>query len=78
MTIDDPTQRPVRVLARRLRKGDLTAAEALEAQLDRIAQRNPVLNAVVSLDADGARDRAARPMRRDAEARSGGRCMACR
>jgi amidase len=59
MTIDNPTQLPVRVLARRLREGDLTAAEALEAHLDRIAQRNPVLNAVVSLDADGARDRAA-------------------
>jgi amidase len=57
--VDEPTEMPVRVLARRLRDGRLTAAEALEAHLDRIDKRNPSLNAVVSLDPDHARDRAA-------------------
>lgn len=45
---------PARVLARLLRRGQVTAAEALEAHLERIEQRNPTLNAVVSLDAERA------------------------
>ena len=43
------------MLARRLRRRQLTAVEALEAHLERIEERNPALNAVVSLDADRAR-----------------------
>ena len=46
---------PARVLARRLRAGDITASETLEAFLERIDERNPVLNAVVSIDVERAR-----------------------
>jgi amidase len=52
---DGPCELPARVLARRLRRRQLTAVEALEAHLQRIEERNPALNAVVSLDADRAR-----------------------
>lgn len=45
-------------LARLLASGELSAREALGAHLDRIEARNPQLNAVVSLDADGATARA--------------------
>ena len=45
-------------LGRRLADGRVSAAEALEAQLRRIEERNGALGAVVSLDADGARQRA--------------------
>ncbi|MBW8879581.1 MAG: amidase [Acidobacteria bacterium] len=55
---DGPCELPARVLARRLRRRQLTAVEALEAHLERIEERNPVLNAVVSLDAGRARKRA--------------------
>jgi len=47
---------PARGLARRLRRRQVSAVEALEAHLERIEKHNPVLNAVVSLDADRARD----------------------
>jgi amidase len=50
-----PCDIPARVLARRLRQRRLTAVEALEAHLERIEKHNPTLNAVVSLNADGAR-----------------------
>ena len=43
------------MLARRLQRRQLTAAEALAAHLERIEKRNATLNAVVSLDADRAR-----------------------
>src|SRR6267143_2007286 len=46
---------PATELARRMRKRQLTAVEVLEAQLERIERHNPTLNAVVSLDAAGAR-----------------------
>lgn len=41
-----------------LRDGRATSRELVEAHLDRIARYNGVLNAVVTLDADGARRRA--------------------
>ena len=50
---------PARLLARRLRRRQLTAVEVLEAHLERIEECNPELNAVVSLDADRPRKRAA-------------------
>ncbi|MFL6235242.1 MAG: amidase [Thermoanaerobaculia bacterium] len=53
-----PCELPARLLARRLRRRQLTAVEALEAHLQRIEERNPALNAVVSLDAGRARKRA--------------------
>ncbi|HEX5589973.1 MAG TPA: amidase [Candidatus Limnocylindrales bacterium] len=42
-----------------LRDGHLSAAELLEAQLERIERSNPALNAIVTLDVDGARRAAA-------------------
>ncbi len=52
---------PARVLAERLRRGELGAVEVLDAQLDRIARYNPAVNAVVSLDVDRARAADAAP-----------------
>ena len=49
---------PARVLARRLRDGEVTAGDTLEAYLERIADRNPSLNAVISLDVESAREAA--------------------
>jgi amidase len=45
-------------MARRLRAKDLSAREVMAAHLDRIAERNPRLNAIVTLDADRAMDSA--------------------
>lgn len=45
-------------LARLLRRGRLKSRDLLELYLDRVARLNPRLNAVVTLDADGARARA--------------------
>jgi amidase len=45
-------------LSRRLRARDLSAREVMEAHLDRIAQLNPRLNAIVTLAADRAMDAA--------------------
>ena len=47
-------------LARRLHRKEVSAREVVAAHLDRIADRNPRLNAIVTLDADRAMDRAAR------------------
>ena len=46
-------------LAARIRNRDISCAEALEAHLRRIEEENPRLNAIVQLDADGARASAA-------------------
>lgn len=54
----DPTSLSATALARRIREGQHSAVEVLEAHLARIEQRNPALNAVVTLDADHARARA--------------------
>jgi amidase len=45
-------------VARAIRNGDVSARDVVERQLDRIAEFNLALNAVVTLDADGARRRA--------------------
>lgn len=45
-------------LAHRIRTRECSAVEVLEAHLARIERRNPVINAVVTLDAERARDRA--------------------
>jgi len=49
----------IAALSALLRDGHLSAAELLEAQLERIERSNPALNAIVTLDADGARRAAA-------------------
>ena len=46
-------------MARRLRAKEISAREVITAHLDRIARRNPRLNAIVTLDAERAMDRAA-------------------
>jgi len=56
-------------LAQRLRAKEVSAREVMAAHLDRIAACNPRLNAIVTLDADRAMDRAARAD--DALARGG-------
>jgi amidase len=53
--VDGPCEVPVRVLARRLRRRQLSVGEALESHLERIETRNSAINAVVSLDPDQAR-----------------------
>ena len=45
-----------RELARRLRGKDLSAEELMRATLERIERVNPALNAIVTLDADRARE----------------------
>jgi amidase len=46
---------PARAMAAAIATGRLTATAVLEAHLDRIAKVNPMVNAIVTLDADGAR-----------------------
>lgn len=48
-----------RELARQIRDGETTAVEVVDAHLRQIARENPRINAVVLLDAEGARARAA-------------------
>ncbi|HVK03462.1 MAG TPA: hypothetical protein VM490_08300, partial [Armatimonadaceae bacterium] len=45
-------------LAAAIRSGEVSSSEVVEAHLDRIERHNPGLNAVVTLDAEGARTRA--------------------
>ncbi len=45
--------------ARAIREGAVSSGEVVEVLLARIARYNPVLNALVTLDAAGARERAA-------------------
>jgi amidase len=45
-------------LATAIRTGQVSATEVLEAHLAQIEQRNPALNAIVVMDAEGARGRA--------------------
>jgi len=47
-------------LARRLRARDVSAREVMHAHLDRVAERNPRLNAIVTLDGERALDAAGR------------------
>jgi amidase len=52
---DELCFRPATELAGMLRAREISARELLDAHLDRIDRLNPSLNAVVTLDADGAR-----------------------
>jgi amidase len=55
---DDLCFRPATELAGMLRAREISARELLEAHLERIERLNPAINAVVTLDADGARSAA--------------------
>jgi amidase len=52
---DDLCFRPATELATMLRDGDISARELLDAHLDRIDRLDTAVNAVVTLDVDGAR-----------------------
>ena len=55
----DPVDWPARHQAEAVRRRDISARELLELHLARIAERNPRLNAIVSLDEERAREGAA-------------------
>ena len=54
----DPAYRTASELCGLLRRGELKSRELLELQLERVAKHDPQINAVVTLDAAGARARA--------------------
>jgi amidase len=56
--MSDLTWRGAADLARSIAAGELSAVDVTEAFLERIADRNPELNAIVTLDEEGARRRA--------------------
>jgi len=49
---------PATQLAEKIRSGELTSLEVVQAFLEQIATHNPTLNAIVTLDAEGAIERA--------------------
>lgn len=61
-----------------IRTGQVSATEVLEAHLTQIERHNPALNAIVTLDAGHARERAREADDALAEVLCGVRCMACR
>ncbi len=65
-------------LAAEIRERRISAVEALDAHLARVAERNGPLTPVVALDEDAARAAAAAPTRRSPRARRRARCTACR
>lgn len=56
--MQEPTFASTTQLAGAIRAGRVSAIEALDAHLAQIAARNPALNAIVTLDAEHARERA--------------------
>jgi len=52
---DELCTRPATELAAMLRRREVSARAVMDAHLDRIERLNPALNAIVTLDADGAR-----------------------
>jgi len=62
--LDELCDQPASELARRIRAKEVSALEVMSAHLARIERLNPALNAIVTLHADEALDRA-----RDADAR---------
>ena len=59
MTAADLMRRPVTELAALVRSGELSAVELVDASLERIDALQPLLNAFVDVDRDGAREAAA-------------------
>ena len=64
-------------LVQQLKNKDISAVELLEAQLDQIASINPDINAVVTLDEDRARQRAAAADKDLKRGQTGVHCTAC-
>lgn len=58
--MNESTLLPAVELAAQIRSGETSAADALEAHLAAIDRLNPQLNAIVTLDAEGARAQAAK------------------
>jgi amidase len=58
MAIPDPTEASALQIAAAIRRREISAVEVLDAILARIDQVNPVINAVVQLDRDRAREAA--------------------
>lgn len=56
--MDHPIFSPAHELAAAIRRGEACSVEVLDAHLAQIARHNPRLNAVVTVDEDGARARA--------------------
>ncbi len=56
--MNDLTYRSARELAQMIREGAVSAVEVTEAHLEQIARHDPALNAVITLDADGALEQA--------------------
>lgn len=54
----DPIYASAGEIAQAIREGRITAVETLEAHLDRVRERNDAIHAVVTLDEEGARQRA--------------------
>jgi amidase len=67
----DLLARPATALLESLGRREISAVDLLEATLERIARVNPLLNAVVALDAEAAREAARASDRRRAEGRDG-------
>ena len=67
-----------REIALAINARELSALEVLERHLERVAELNPRLNAIVTLDEEGARAAAARADAALAAARAWARCTACR
>ena len=64
-------------MAAAVRAGEVSAVEVVEAHLAHIHRHNPRLNAIVTLDEDGAR-RPTLPTRRRRVANRSARSTACR
>ena len=64
-------------LAAAIRAGHVSAIEVLEAHLAQIATRNPALNAIVTMDAERAYERAQEADEALARGEIWGRYMAC-
>ena len=77
--MSDIALRPAHALAEAIRRREVSSRELLEHYLARVERLNGSLNAVVTLDPDGAR--ACRRRRRrgaGARRRQAARCTACR
>jgi amidase len=63
-TMSEIVTRPAHELAVALRRREVSSRELLDCYLERVERLNPLLNAVVTLDPDGAQRAADGPMLR--------------